>query len=356
MIMSGFILDPSNFTPKALTPWAGDWIWHRLKKHLPQAKKQVEIGESWEFSFDPKFSSRVKGTRELLSEVIKDSAQAIFGPKEFLRLGNYSDILIKVIHASRPLSLQVHPSNHFARLAGNESGKPESWLILDAEKGAGVYIGFSMSITKTDLKRKLASGEDITDLLQFVPVAKGDFFELSPGVPHALGSNVLVFEPQSISKGKSGKTYRIWDWGLRYDEHGNQSPAGKPRELHIDEALELIDPEVQVGPTFLESVRRRPKVKEFETGLRLFEYPKSESYQVFLLVAHGGTVQKLFRHEGYCVAFVSDGSLVVRYRDGLTQNLTRGETILLGECSFPLELHVNGEICLTFSRGSDPVF
>ena len=53
--MSGFILDPSNFTPKALTPWAGDWIWHRLKKHLPQVRKQVEIGESWEFSFDQKF-------------------------------------------------------------------------------------------------------------------------------------------------------------------------------------------------------------------------------------------------------------------------------------------------------------
>ena len=354
--MSGIILDSSNFTPKVRTPWAGEWIWHRLKKHLPGIKSQIEIGEAWEFSFDQKFASRVKGTREELSEAIKDIAQDVFGQKEFARLGNYSDILIKIIHAARPLSLQVHPSNQYSKLGLAECGKPESWLVLDAEKGAGVYIGFSRPITKNELKNKLASGENIADLLQFVPVSKGDFFELSPGVPHALGSDVLVFEPQNIAKGKSGKTYRIWDWGLFYDESGNPSAKGKPRELHLEEAFDLIDPEVQVGPAFLEAVRRRPYIKELETGIQLFQYPKSEAYQVFVLVANGGKVQKLFRHEGYCIAFVSDGSLLIRYRDGLTQTLMRGETILLGECCFPLELHLNGEVCLTFSRGSEPIF
>jgi len=350
--MRGIVLDPSNFTPLERTPWAGDQIWKQLKSHLIGVKEQQKIGESWEFSLDENFPSKLKGGKEKLSEYLKKHGHSFLGEATFAITNGYIDVLVKIIQAERPLSLQVHPDDQYAKLLPNECGKPESWLILDALPGAGVYLGFSRSVSKSELEAKLKSHEDIRELLQFVPVKRGDYFELGPGVPHALGAGVLVFEPQIVQQGKSGKTYRLWDWGMRYDASGEPSEGGQPRPLHLNESLELIEPQRQFGMAFVESVSRKFKEHTLSNGMRVFEYPSNGAYQVFWMSAKGGKNQKLTVQNGYCVAFVVDGSVQVTYEAEASQDLLRGETIFFGENCFPANLNLNGDLCFVVNAGA----
>lgn len=354
--MSAFIIDSGNFTPQKRTPWAGKQIWETLKQHLPGIVPQTDIGEAWEFSFDEAFPSRVKGTHQLLSEALKPVAKLVLGQDEFERVGCFSEILLKVIHAERPLSLQVHPDDNYQGLNVNECGKPESWLILDAKEGAGVYLGFSKEISREQLRRCLEEGQNIEGFLNFVPVKKGDYFDLGPGVVHALGSDVLVLEPQRIRSGKSGKTYRLFDWGLRYNSLGLPDALGAPRELHVNQGLDQFDPREQWGRSFIESVKKTPVNRLLASGMELVEYPKTDDYQLFCLNSEGGRVQSLDRKAGYLIAYVTDGSLQITDRSGSAFRLLRGETILVGEDSFPSKFHLNGNVCLLWSRGSSPIF
>ena len=354
--MSTFIIDSGNFTPKQRTPWAGKQIWESLKQHLPGLAPQTDIGEAWEFSFDESFPSRVKGTHQLLLDALTPIARSVFGKDELERVGCFSEILLKVIHAARPLSVQVHPDDSYKGLSANECGKPESWLVLDAKEGAGVYLGFSKQISKDELRIRLEEGQNIEDFLNFVPVKKGDYFELRPGVVHALGSDVLVLEPQRVRYGRSGKTYRLYDWGLLYNLQGLPDSLGKARELHVAQALDQFDPVDQLGNLFVETVKKSALSRHLDSGMVLSQYPKTMDYQLFRLVSEGGRLQTIDREAGYLIVYVTDGSLQVTDRSGTTFRLLRGETILVGEDSFPAKFHLNGEACLLFSRGSSPIF
>ncbi len=354
--MSSFIIDSGNFTPQQRTPWAGKQIWETLKQHLPGIVSQPDIGEAWEFSFDVAFPSRVKGTHQILSQALLPVAKSVLGQEEFERVGCFSEILLKVIHAARPLSLQVHPEDNYQGLNESECGKPESWLVLDAKEGAGVYLGFSKEISKEQLRVLLEQGQSIEEFLNFVPVKKGDYFDIGPGVVHALGRDVLVLEPQRIRSGKSGKTYRLFDWGLRYNPKGLPDANGAPRELHVKEALDQFDPREQWGSSFVESVKRCSVNTLLASGMDLAEYPKTADYQLFCLSSEGGRVQSVDRKTGYLIAYVTDGSLQVTERSGSTFRLLRGEAILVGEDSFPSKFHLNGNVCLLWSRGSSPIF
>ena len=120
----------------------------------------------------------------------------------------------------------------------------------------------------------LEKDEDLRPVLQFVPVKPGDYFEIQPGVPHAIGPGLVLLEPQRIVFGKSGKTYRFWDWGRRYDEHGRVDQAhGKARPLHVAEALRIINPMKQVGDNFVSALRRQSVLKKPLDGLSCFLYP-----------------------------------------------------------------------------------
>ena len=128
---------------------------------------------------------------------------------------------MKLIDTSTELSLQLHPGDDFSGLNPLECGKPESWLIQDAEPGAGIYLGFRESMTSEELRARLTGGLPMTrEDLHFVPVHKYDYFEIEPGTPHAIGAGVTLIEPQRCLPGKMGVTYRMWDWERRYDQNG----------------------------------------------------------------------------------------------------------------------------------------
>lgn len=141
----------------------------------------------------------------------------------------YFPLLIKLIDAKENLSVQVHPSDDYALKNENSFGKCEMWYIIDAEEGAGLYVGLNKDYTKEELAEKLNNGT-LLDAMNFFEVKPGDYFVITPGTMHAIGKGVRLLEIQQ----NSDLTYRLFDYN-RVDKNGN------PRELHIEKGLKVID-------------------------------------------------------------------------------------------------------------------
>ncbi len=324
------LLRPDRFTSQQKTPWAGTAISTTYKKDLIPSLGTVAIGESWEFSCDPTFPSLLLATDESLIDFIRDHAEAVLSP-QLAAHSTTCEILVKLLHAASPLSVQVHPEDGDPNLRPGECGKPESWLVLDAEPGAGLYLGFSQPLSKAALHTQLRSGADLTSLLQFIPVTRGDYFEIAPGVCHAIGPGVMILEPQRLQPGKTGKTYRLWDWNRTYDSQGHYSATGTPRELHIEESLAIIDPPKQYGPSFVQSLRRIAHKAPVGTAGNCWRYPPNPYYQTCLLELLPAESCDIQIEGGYGVGLVLEGTLETQ-----GTQLKKGQSFLLPFHASPL--------------------
>ncbi|WP_374408377.1 class I mannose-6-phosphate isomerase [Pelagerythrobacter sp.] len=126
-------------------------------------------------------------------------------------------ILAKYLFTSEKLSVQVHPSD--AQAPAGSRGKEECWLVLDAEPGATLAIGFERSVGADEMRAAALDGS-IERLLAWHPVQAGDFFYLPAGTVHAIGPGLSLVEIQQ----NSDVTYRLYDYG-------------RPRDLHLDEGI-----------------------------------------------------------------------------------------------------------------------
>lgn len=171
-----------------------------------------------------------------LSEFYKaDTSKEIFG----MNCRKYEEfpLLIKWIDANDKLSVQVHPDDSYAKEHHNSFGKTEAWFIVSAKPGAQIVYGLKPGTTKEDLKSALFENR-VEDVLNFVPVKEGDIFYIPSGMVHALLEGVVVYEVQQ----SSDITYRLYDWN-RVDKDGN------PRELHVKEALDVINFDSDIDTT-----------------------------------------------------------------------------------------------------------
>lgn len=128
-------------------------------------------------------------------------------------------LLLKYLFTSERLSVQVHPNDEQARGLGLAQGKSECWYILDAEAGSSLGLGTKREMSPAELRESALDGS-IVDLIQWHPVAKGDFFFVPPGTLHAIGAGISLMEFQQ----NSDVTYRLYDYG-------------RPRELHLDDGI-----------------------------------------------------------------------------------------------------------------------
>ena len=128
-------------------------------------------------------------------------------------------LLAKYLFTSEKLSIQLHPSDEQARARGLASGKEECWLVLDADPGAVLGIGTLRALSAEELRRASLDGS-IAALMDWKPVARGDFFYIPAGTVHAIGAGVSLIEVQQ----NADVTYRLYDYG-------------RPRELHLDDAV-----------------------------------------------------------------------------------------------------------------------
>jgi len=254
------ILRADNFTPPARTPWGGRRIVSHHKAGIDPARFGV-VGEAWEFSLDAAFPSRVASPdwhRDArLADVIAAEPRSWIG-----RDDGHISLLLKLIDAGDQLSVQVHPSDSYAALEPGTCGKPEAWLVVAHEPGAGIWLGLADDISREDVEAALDAGADLAPCLNFVPVAVGDAFVIAPGTVHAIGAGVTVVEPQLVHPDRSGVTYRFWDWGRRYGPSGVLDVAGTPRALHREHALAVTGWDGLRGQAFVESRRYHPVVIE----------------------------------------------------------------------------------------------
>jgi mannose-6-phosphate isomerase len=134
-------------------------------------------------------------------------------------------LLAKYIFTSERLSIQVHPDDEQARARGLPSGKTECWYILDAEPGATLGLGLVRAVPKDHLRAAALDGS-IEELVDWRPVQAGDFLFVPAGTVHAIGGGISLLEFQQ----NDGETFRLYDYG-------------RPRELHLDAALDVLRPE-----------------------------------------------------------------------------------------------------------------
>lgn len=252
MIDRPLLTAPDNFTPLARTPWAGRYLAEELKREV--ARPKAAVGESWEVSFGPELPSAIEGETRTLGEIAEAEPESFLG-REAPR--GSSALLVKLLDAAEPLSVQIHPSDADPQLGYGESGKPESWYVVRAEPGAVIHLGLSEEATLDRMRASIEGGDDASRWLQRVPVAAGDFFVVPAGTPHAIGGGITLVEPQRVLPGKRGVTYRYWDWNRRYDALGKPSAEGAPRELHLSRALAVTRWDARRGSAFVERVRAR---------------------------------------------------------------------------------------------------
>ena len=188
---------------------------------------QEVISELWELSLRDGNSSIITSGEHNGEDLNKIITKEDVGPAQ--DRFPYFPLLIKLIDAKRDLSVQVHPSDDYALKNENSFGKSEMWHIIDADEGAGLYVGLKENSSKEEIEKRLKNGT-ILEALNFVRVKPGDTYVINPGTIHAIGAGVRLIEIQQ----NSDLTYRLFDYN-RLDKDG------KPRELHIEKALKVID-------------------------------------------------------------------------------------------------------------------
>jgi len=205
--------------------WGGQKLWEVFGKDLPPGKK---IGESWEIADLPEGQSTIGNgplRGQMLGEAVERYREEITGAKSF---PTPFPLLIKFLDAQDVLSVQVHPDAETCRRMGKGQPKTECWYIIQAEPGAIIYKGLKRGVTREQFARAIET-QEVASLLAAVPVQVGECHYLPAGTVHALSAGLLIAEVQT----PSDTTYRVFDWN-RVDEHG------KPRPLHIAEAMESI--------------------------------------------------------------------------------------------------------------------
>ena len=218
--------------PIKLKPAFKDYLWGgtRLRDDFGKDCDFDKIAESWELSCHKDGNSVVADGEFAgltLAQYIEKEGKSVLGTN-CEKFENFP-ILIKLIDAKDNLSVQVHPNNEYAQRVEGEYGKTEMWYVVDCDEGASLLYGFKHNITKEEFRERIENNT-LLEVTNSVPVKKGDVFFIEAGTLHAIGKGILIAEIQQ----NSNTTYRIYDYG-------RVGADGKPRQLHIDKAVDVTN-------------------------------------------------------------------------------------------------------------------
>lgn len=285
--------------PLKLKPIYKEYIWggKKLKERFGKDIPSNITAESWEVACHPNGMSIVdNGVLEgkTLKNLIDEYGIKLLGEKTENQSMEKFPLLIKLLDASDKLSVQVHPDDQYAFENENgELGKTEMWYIIDAEPEAQIVYGVKSGVSKQEFAQSIING-DIQDKLNYVSVRAGDVFFIPAKTLHALGKGILVAEIQQ----NSDTTYRVYDWD-------RIEADGKPRQLHTDKALDIIDFSDKVrkeklkGKTIHEGANIRTKLVSCEyfsvekLNIKDMSYEKLDgsSFNIIMIIKGYGSIK-----------------------------------------------------------------
>jgi mannose-6-phosphate isomerase len=215
-------------------------LWGGVKIGMLPAKQRpghrpptgIGVGESWEVADLPEGQSHVDDHAIAaafaglsLGAMVQRFGPALVGtahpPERF-------PILVKLIDAAEPLSVQVHPGADYAATHPGTFSKEEAWLVVDVSAGGTVLHGFVDGVSRELFVAATRKGLP-HELMRAVDVRRSDVLHVSPGIVHAIGAGVVILEVQE----PSDTTFRVWDYN-------RTDTTGRKRALHLDEALAVI--------------------------------------------------------------------------------------------------------------------
>ncbi len=211
--------------PLLLEPVVKSPIWGgtRLSAAWGVPALSPTIGEAWVLSVRKEEQNHIANgawSGEKIGEVIER-----YGADK----SNFP-LLVKLLDAKDDLSVQVHPDDDYAARVENDRGKTEMWHILEAGPDSELIMGLREGVSKTEFARLVREGKT-EEALNHIRVRAGETYFIPAGMPHAIGKGILIAEIQQ----NCDLTYRIWD----YNRLGKD---GKPRELHVEKALDVVRP------------------------------------------------------------------------------------------------------------------
>jgi mannose-6-phosphate isomerase len=198
-----------------------------LNKKLPPGEP---IGETWETSCRDDDNNIIKNgdlAGKTLADILADQRERLIGPA-LIECSKFP-LLNKFIDANDLLSVQVHPNEAAAAEFGNAEAKTEAWYVIHADPGASLIKGLRPGVTK-EIFEEAVLNDTVPTVLNSMPVSPGDMIFVPAGCVHAMGKGLIICEIQQ----NSDTTYRVYDWG-------RVGSDGKPRQLHIEQALRAIN-------------------------------------------------------------------------------------------------------------------
>ena len=316
-----------------LEPIFKDYLWGGTKlKDIYHKKCDYDlIAESWELSAHKDGQSIVANGRfkgMLFGDYLKRIGKDALGWKSqaFERF----PILIKIIDAKQSLSVQVHPDDEFALREENEYGKNEMWHIMDCEADAFIYYGVNQDLTREELRERIENNT-VLEVLNKIPVHKGDTFFVDAGTIHAIGKGILVCEIQQ----SSNCTYRLYDYD-RHDQYGNA------RELHLEKAQEVSKLQRR-DMELLESETARIVSNGWEEELLgSCKYFESKKYRVFTeaeFMVNDASFCSIIILEGKGTIFCDKEALDFQAADSFFIPAGQRKVTVRGQCTF-IKTHV----------------
>jgi mannose-6-phosphate isomerase len=308
-------LYPLRFEPilKELI-WGGRRLERVLGKSLGPG---TQYAESWEISDHRQDVSVVAegplaGTS--LRALVRDRTTELLGPRPVERA--QFPLLVKFIDAHQVLSVQVHPDDEQGRVLANDNGKTEAWVILHAEPGSLIYAGLRAGVTRSDFTEALASGA-VEPLLHRFEAKPGDCILIPAGTIHAIGAGVVLAEIQQMSDA----TFRVHDWG-------RLGTDGKPRQLHVEQALACTD--FAAGPVNPWPARPEPCPGGTREALARSAFFALERFRL-------GGPASVGTASSATIVLGMGGTADVRH-GGASYPLGLGQTLLLPACLGPCEV------------------
>jgi mannose-6-phosphate isomerase len=222
-VLPGMLRFEEAYQPR---PWGGQRLATALGKPAPA---DTPIGEAWLVSDHPSHVSRVAEgpwAGHTLHQILKAVPDALLGTLAKPTPHGRFPLLLKLLDAAEPLSVQVHPDDHHAlRLGEPDVGKTEMWYVLDADPQSCLYCGLHADTTPEQLTQSIHNSGLVEHLMSY-PANPGASVFVPAGTIHAIGAGILIAEIQQ----NSDLTYRLYDWG-------RTDAQGRPRELHVEKSL-----------------------------------------------------------------------------------------------------------------------